>query len=244
MSDIETEINEEAAEAVEDTAPVKETPTRELFRVRVRYARLEALRYVSHLDMQTVWERTLRRAGVTLAYSRGFSPRPKLHLACALPLGFLSRCEIADIWIEGQPGEPAPDTTALAEQMSSATPPGLDILHIEIVPLSLPALQTLVQSSEYGAIPLDALNASALAQAVEQLMQAESLPRERRGKPYDLRPLIETMEVRAREEGRPELFMRLAAREGATGRPEEVLGALELDPAAFRIERKALILAE
>jgi hypothetical protein len=38
------------------------------------------------------------------------------------------------------------------------------------------------------------------------------------------------------------LYMRLAAREGATGRPEEVLESLGLDPTAARIERTALIL--
>jgi hypothetical protein len=61
------------------------------------------------------------------------------------------------------------------------------------------------------------------------------------GQPYDLRPLIERLEISAAEP--PALHMRLAAREGATGRPEEVLQAMGQDPASYRVERLALILA-
>jgi hypothetical protein len=75
-----------------------------------------------------------------------------------------------------------------------------------------------------------------------QLLNTETLPRERRGKAYDLRPLVEDLQVRQGENNRPVLYMRLAAREGATGRPEEVLSALDLDPSAFRVVRTALIL--
>lgn len=243
-ADTDIKISDNTADAPEGTEKPKGPPPKELHRVRVVYERQEALRYVSHLDMQTVWERMLRRAGVSLAYSQGFNPRPRLHLASALPLGFLSRCEIADFWVDGPPGSLAPDVEALQQQMRATAPPGLNIQRVELVPLSLPALQTLVQSTEYGAVPLDPLDAQMLASAVEELLRAESLPRERRGKPYDLRPLIEGMSVRSTDQERPLIFMRLAAREGATGRPEEVLDALGLDQAAFRVERLALILAE
>ena len=223
---------------------VETTPTRQLSRMRLVYARREALRYVSHLDMQMVWERTIRRAGLPLAYSQGFNPRPRLHMACALPLGFLSRCELVDLWLD-LPAEPSEtEMAALVAQIQASAPPGLEVQRGEIVPLNLPALQTQVQSSEYLAVPLDPLPSEALAQTVEDLLAAETLPRERRNKPYDLRLLIEALEVRPGAEKSLSLYMRLAAREGATGRPEEVLAALGLDPAAWRVERTALLLAE
>lgn len=213
-----------------------EAPTRQLARVRLSYARGEALRYVSHLDMQLVWERTLRRAGVPLAFSQGFNPRPRMHMACALPLGFLSRCELVDLWLDLPAGTALPDVDALAAQIQQAAAPGLEVLQSSLMALNLPPLQTQVKAAEYEALPLDAVDADRLAQLVRDLVAAESLPRERRNKPYDLRPLIEGLETRPG----PGLWMRLTAREGATGRPEEVLAALGLDAADWRVERTAL----
>jgi hypothetical protein len=68
-------------------------------------------------------------------------------------------------------------------------------------------------------------------------METTSIPRERRGKSYDLRPLIESLEVSP--EGT--IHMRLSAREGATGRPEEVLDILGIAFEGTRIERTRLI---
>lgn len=208
-----------------------------LQRIRLIYGRGEELRYISNLDMHQVWERTLRRARLPLAYSKGFHPNPRLHLASALPLGFLSRGEIVDIWLEG---EPPFELNSLAEQIQACAPPGLQILTIETIPLQAPPLQTQVSAAEFFAQPLDPLEPLALTQAVDALLASSTLPRERRGKPYDLRPLIDRLEVRQEEP--VGVFMRLAARESATGRPEEVLLALGLDPAGFRVERLGLIL--
>ena len=72
-------------------------------------------------------------------------------------------------------------------------------------------------------------------------MKAESLIRERRGKTYDLRPLVELLSVITQADGKTWLKMTLSAREGATGRPEEVLSALEIEPETARVERTRLI---
>jgi hypothetical protein len=80
-----------------------------------------------------------------------------------------------------------------------------------------------------------------LNRRVEALMMAESLPRERRGKSYDLRPLVEMLSVVTQPDGKVWLRMTLAAREGATGRPDEVLTALDIEPETARVERTKLI---
>ena len=49
-----------------------------MLRWRIRFSRGEELKYLSHLDLVRLWERGLRRAGVALAYSQGFSPHPHL----------------------------------------------------------------------------------------------------------------------------------------------------------------------
>ena len=69
-------------------------------RLRLTFAKTEAMRFTGHLDLHHTWERTFRRAGLPLAYSQGFNPHPRLNLASALPLGFTSECEVIDVWLE------------------------------------------------------------------------------------------------------------------------------------------------
>jgi hypothetical protein len=77
---------------------------------------------------------------------------------------------------------------------------------------------------------------------VNEVFSALTLPRERRGKAYDLRPLIQVIErLPDDEEGHQRLRVRLSAREGATGRPEEIILALGGDPEAARVHRERLI---
>jgi radical SAM-linked protein len=75
-------------------------------RVRIHFHKTEAMRFTGHLDLHKAWERALRRAGsrsaLRLAYSQGFHPQPRIHLACALPLGFTSECEVVDVWLENE----------------------------------------------------------------------------------------------------------------------------------------------
>jgi len=84
------------------------------------------------------------------------------------------------------------------------------------------------------------IDGSELKRKVEELLASESLPRERRNKFYDLRPLIETLDVRTEVDGKVWLQMKLATRDGATGRPEEVLNALGIEPEYTRVERTFL----
>jgi hypothetical protein len=74
-------------------------------------------------------------------------------------------------------------------------------------------------------------------------MNKKEIPRERRGKSYDLRSLIiDIAEIQPSEESPQRVKMRLIAKEGATGRPDEVLSALGINPRNPRIHRVRLIL--
>lgn len=212
-------------------------------RLRITFSKTGALRYTGHLDVHSIWERTIRRAGLPLAYTQGFHPGPKIQIASALPLGFIGRAEIVDLWLD----EPQTATLArpYAEIIQSAAPPGLGIVSVVQVNEHSPALQTQVISAEYEVTFLAPVDESELAECIDAIWSADSLPRERRGKQYDLRPLIEAIGLLAAEgSGTTCLRMRLAARDGATGRPEEVLGALGVPFEATRIERTCLFLKE
>lgn len=209
-------------------------------RIRITFAKLGALRYTGNLDLHKMWERTARRADLALAYSQGFHPQPKLQLAAALPLGFSSRCELIDIRIEGRV-----ELESLPERLQNAVPIGLKILKVEEIDESSPPLQTQVIAGEYEVTIYDEIEEAKLTQSLETVTGAESLLRERRGKPYDLRPLIEELRrIEPDEEGHPRLFMRLTSLPSATGRPEEVLDALGIQYEGTRVERAKFIFKE
>jgi radical SAM-linked protein len=217
-------------------------------RLRIIFSKTGWLRYTGHLDMQTVWERTARRATLPLAYTHGFHPGPRIQIASALPLGYAGRAEIVDMWLQenvdpdlgdgaGQ-GRPVPP---YAEMLQAAAPPGLGIMSAEQADEAGPALQTQVVSAEYTVTLLDPVDKAELAKRLAVTLEAVSLPRQRRGKDYDLRLLIESLTL-LHEDGQGRIFMRLAAREGATGRAEEVLDVLGIPFESTRIERTRLIL--
>lgn len=201
-------------------------------RIRITFAKQGALRYTGHLDLHRLWERAARRAELPLAYSQGFHPQPKMAIAAALPLGFSSRCEVIDMRLEHEI-----PLDGLDEKLQQTLPTGIRVSNVESVDEKLPALQTQVASAEYEVTLTEAVDGSELKREIESVIGSESIPRERRGKTYDLRPLIE--ELYLSSEGK--IHMRLAAREGATGRPEEVLDILGIAFEGTRIERTQII---
>lgn len=205
-------------------------------RARITFTKQGALRYTGHLDLHKLWERAMRRADLPLSYSQGFHPQPKISLASALPLGFSSRGEVLDVrFNEELPAE------EIKTRLQANLPKDIQITRIEVIDERAPALQTQVLSSTYEVHLTESMDDKALTEKVKSVIMAESLPRERRGKSYDLRPLIEMIQVAAYPNGDILLRMTLAAREGATGRPEEVLHELGIEPETTRVERTRLV---
>ena len=203
-------------------------------RIRIHYHKTQPLRYTGTLDIHKIWERTLRRARIPLAYSRGFHPQPRINQALPLPLGLTSQTELMDIWLE----EPrfAED---LLQDLRQTLHPGLEVQTITELTPDTPKLQKSVISAEYSAVLLD--NIPDLEVRIATLLKADKLLRERRKKFYDLRPLIEALAALPPDEsGLQCITMRLAARDGATGRADEVIRALNIQPHDTRIERTAL----
>lgn len=209
-------------------------------RIRITFAKLGALRYTGHLDLHKLWERAARRAELPLAYSQGFHPQPKIYIAAALPLGFSSRCEVMDMRLERDI-----PLDGLREKLQHTLPTGIQVLNVESAGELVPALQTQVVSAEYEVTLTETVGESELKRKVDSVLAAESIIRERRGKTYDLRPLIEKLSITPSHltEGKGQgvrVFMRLSAKEGATGRPEEVLNVLGIAFEGTRIERTCL----
>ncbi len=210
-----------------------------LARYRAEFHKTEAMRFTGNLDLHRTFERTLRRAGLPLAYTQGFHPHPRLTLASALSLGCTSEGELAEFWLES---DLPPDEILAA--CRRASPSGVFVVDVVPVPMEEPALPTLVRAAEYRAELDPEVAAVDLEARVAAILECETLPRTRREKPYDLRPLIEELRASRTVEGAAAVWMRLTCLEGATGRPDEVLLALGIEPGQARIHRLRLRLAD
>ncbi len=204
------------------------------YRTRVVYRQGEPLRYVGHLDMLRVWERALRRANLPLAYSQGFNPHPKITIAMPLPVGCTGEREELDIVLT----QPLPDPEWI-ERLGPVLPTGLEIIEIAAVPLKAPARPSQIRRADYTAL-VDSIAADEVLRRTQALIAQTAWPIDFRGKQYDIRPLIETLNVQ-HEQGQTRIEMRLLRdTDGRLGRPDAVLAAIGLSQEAHSICRIAI----
>ena len=94
-------------------------------RLRIRYAKRGPLRFTSHRDFARAFERALRRAGVPVAFSQGFTPHPKISYASAAPTGVASEAEYLEIGLQA-----TVDPEQVCRALDAALSPGLDVLEV------------------------------------------------------------------------------------------------------------------
>jgi radical SAM-linked protein len=150
-------------------------------RVRIRFHKLGKIRWTSHRDVARMWERAFRRTELPLAYSVGFSPRPKVSFGLALPTGHESVAEYLDVEVADTPAGAGiiADVGALPAVLSAALPDGVDAVAAETVPVGTPSLQEAVTSCtwRWTAVAADegVVDMTDLAKRVELLLAAPSV---------------------------------------------------------------------
>jgi radical SAM-linked protein len=217
-------------------------------RLRLLYTKGEAVKFIAHQDEFRLWERALRRAGLPLLYKQGFNPQPHIQFAAPLGVGFTGAAELIDIILS-----PPVDTAQAAAAIRAKLPPGVTLLDLSEIPLKLPALQSLLIGADYTIVLYaepGELESSALDARLADLLTRREILRRRQRKGeyyhYNLRPLILELTYRGYDPVSEEhrIFLRVQQRPGATGRPDEVVDALELDTFARTLRRDRLYFAD
>jgi radical SAM-linked protein len=210
-------------------------------RIRVRFQKRGELRAISHLDTMRAFERALRRAQLPLRFSEGFNPKPRLSFPVALGVGIESLDEVMEFDLR--------DWTPASEverRLREQLPPGLDLLSLRVAD---PHASARAVEVEYRVtVPPALRDDPRLSPAgLESLLAREDIPvrRTRKGKEklVNLRPFIR----RLTRDGADVVMAFGAGPEGSV-HPEEVLGALEMDPKAghapFALTRTCVRLAD
>ena len=133
-------------------------------KLRVRYAKRDRLRFTSHRDFARAFERAIRRAGLPIGFSSGFSPHPKISYANASPTGAASEAEYLEIGLTEDR-----DPNVVREALDTALPPGLDI--VDVVVAGTGSLADRLEASEWR-IDLPGVDANQLPAAVASFLAA------------------------------------------------------------------------
>lgn len=206
-------------------------------RVRVRFAKRGRLRFLSHRDVARSFERAVRRAGLPVSHSHGFSPHPRLSWIGAAPTGTASEAEYMEMGLTREV-----DPAAVAAALDAALPDGIDILDAAVA--SGGALADRIDGSRW-LVELPGVEPAVLRDAVAALLAQESVVVERvtpsGRREIDVRSALVRMEVLDPAEpsgvspptgtaGAPTCATMTAVVRQTTPavRPDDVLGALDV----------------
>ncbi len=172
-------------------------------RLRIRFAKLGKIRWTSHRDTARMWERAFRRVNLPVAYSQGFSPRPKVSFGLALSTGYESVAEYLDIELSDDVKPEADallDLESLSAGLSAALPEGVDVLAMSASNDRSLSLQEEVTACTWrlAVAPVDpGSQLPDIDTRVSQLLTAETIviTRTRKGRDIveDIRPAILAM---------------------------------------------------
>ncbi|MBM4447062.1 MAG: DUF2344 domain-containing protein [Chloroflexi bacterium] len=211
-------------------------------RLRLKFSRGEELKFLSHLDLMRLWERALRRAGLPLAYSEGFTPHPQIALAAPLLVGVTSEAELMDVflsrWVSPQ---------SFMAQVGEQLPRGIELLEVWPVGPKVPSLQSQVRFVEYRVELKTEKVSQDVEAALQSFLSAKELPwhhlRDTGARYYDLRALVDDLWLIDCQDSLCVLGMRLRCDERGAGRPEQVAKALGFSQRPKSIHRINLILS-
>lgn len=162
-------------------------------KLRTRLSKTGMARFFSHLDLQRTLERTLRRAGLPIAYSQGFNPHPRISFGSALATGTSSEGEFIDVELTQ---DLAPEE--FLAQANACCPPGLQLQEARVVEPGKDALMALLDAAEYR-LTLDGVDDERLALAVAAFLAAQvvEVTKEGRAGPrqVNIRPQVYALEV-------------------------------------------------
>lgn len=184
--------------------------------LRFRLAWGGPLVWVAHLDRMRALERAILRAGLPVAFSQGYNPRPQLVFALPSGVCVSSRAEYVDVSLGREV-----DAEQAAQALNSSLPKGIEVLGVTEIPVELAThVMSQVRISDY------VLQRSGISSRFLPLLEREDLTvmKFSKGKerPLNIRPLI--LEVRAESEDR--LLLRCLAGSRENLRPDLLLLAL------------------
>lgn len=126
--------------------PRPDRPSQEpaVTRMRLRFSKVGVMRYLSHLELITVFTRAVSRGGVPILFSLGFHPHPRFSFGTATSVGVESLAEYMDMFVVS-----GITPLEVQERLNAVLPAGLRILAAVEADVKSPSISTLIDATRY-----------------------------------------------------------------------------------------------
>jgi len=189
----------------------------------MRFEKQEPVKFISHLDLSRAFERAFRRASLPLAFSQGFTPRPKISFSTALPVGTTSSGEYLDVEFNE---EISPEE--VVARLNSVLPVGIKILQADNTE-GKPEL-SLINCARYKVIITGVFCKEELEKALKLLLDKEHIVvtkvTKKNTKQIDIKPLIHNISLIRKDKQQALLEMDLAVGQQGNLAPPVVVDEL------------------
>lgn len=195
---------------------------------RLKFSKGEPLKFISHLDLLRLFNRSFRRGKIGLKCKGEFNPQPRLSYALALPLGSTSSGEFLEVELEEDLS-----TEELVERLSRQLPQGISLKEVYKVPEKGPSLTSRVKGVSYRVkiqVP-SKIKGEDLEEILHKILSKEELwitrHKKKGKKDINLRSFIKNLKILSYKGQEGELGMELKAGPQGSIKPVEVLELLE-----------------
>ncbi len=97
-------------------------------KVRVKFKKHGAIRFIGHLDVMRFFQKAIRRAELDIAYSTGYSPHQIMSFAAPLGVGLESNGEYMDIELTT-----VTSSVDMIARLNAASVPGIEIVSMKVL---------------------------------------------------------------------------------------------------------------
>jgi radical SAM-linked protein len=171
----------------------EQEPDSSIRRYRLTYSKLGPLRLLGHQDVVRCFERAFRRADLSLDFSHGFHPHPRLRFSPPIALGVQSFAEYVDFDLKVCHITPE----QIFKLLQNSLPAGLKPLQIIETSLNETCLSAKIQTVSYEIDLNSKFNRDVIKDRIDQFLQNESFiisfGSERKIKTRDLKNYISSI---------------------------------------------------
>ncbi len=190
--------------------------------IRIKFAKTDELRFIGHLDLMRTFTAAIRRSSLPIAWSQGFSPQMKFHLAMALSLGYSSISEYAEFQLTTQM-----TADEFAARLSCTLPSGLEILDCWTISPQSPSFGKTTSLASYHVTHFpNSISDDIIREKIQTILNQTEIivtreTKEGTTKKMNIRPLIETITYHNDSEQAVDLLLKISSTGNA--RPEEIM---------------------
>lgn len=193
-------------------------------KIRIKFAKYGTMKFIGHLDTMRFFQKAIRRAGIDICYSGGFSPHQIMSFAAPLGVGIESYGEYLDIEVNSMTS-----VLDMKDALNQTMVPGIEIVSVTVLPDSVKNAMASVAAAAYriaykeGAFPIDHIE-----QKLQEFYSKEQILVTKETKKniieLDLKPGIYALEIK-KEKEHPEIYMLVDASSSGNIKPTMVLDA-------------------